>query len=138
MEHCPQTFTKAERITGKILVDRLFEGGGASFVAFPFRIVYMPLPKGKAPASILVSIPKKRFHHAVDRNRIKRQVRESYRKQKYIVWQAAEEQEISIAIAFICIAQQHYPSAVINKSIHKALRHIADQLKKLPTTETQK
>ncbi len=130
MEHYPQTFTKAERITSKLLVDRLFDGGGASFVAFPFRIVYMPIQKEDAPVSILISIPKKRFHHAVDRNRIKRQIRESYRLQKSIVWKAAEENNISIAIAFISIAQQHYPSNMIYKTVNKALTQIADRIRK--------
>ena len=124
-EQHPQTFTKAERITSKLIVDRLFEGGGASFVAFPFRVVYMAVPKGEVPASILISVPKKRFHHAVDRNRIKRQVREAYRCQKHILWQKADMQGISIAVAFICIAQQHSSSHQVGKSIARALAHIA-------------
>ena len=103
----PQTFTKAERIKSKLIINRLFEGGSASFVAFPFRIVYMNIPKGDAPTSILISVPKRRFHHAVDRNHIKRQVREAYRKQKYILWKAMEDSDKSIAIAFISIASQH-------------------------------
>ena len=128
MEQHPQTYTKAERITSKLIVDRLFEGGGASFVAFPFRIVYMVQPQGSVPASILISVPKKRFHHAVDRNRIKRQVRESYRQQKYILWDAATQQGVSIAVAFVSIAQQHHTSAQIYKSVGKAIRHIASAL----------
>lgn len=128
MEQHPQTFTKAERITSKLVVDRLFEGGGASFVAFPFRIVYMTVPQGDVPASILISVPKKRFHHAVDRNRIKRQVRESYRRQKYVVWDAANGQGVSVAIAFVSIAQQHCTSAQVYKSVGKALRQIASAI----------
>ncbi len=120
----PQTFTKAERIKSKLIINRLFEGGSASFVAFPFRIVYMTIPKGDAPTSILISVPKRRFHHAVDRNHIKRQVREAYRKQKYILWKALENSDKSIAIAFISIASQHYKSNVIEKCVKKAICRI--------------
>ncbi len=128
MERHPQTFTKAERITSKLLVDRLFEGGGASFVAFPFRIVYMVIPRGEVPASILISVPKKRFHHAVDRNHMKRQVREAYRRQKHQLWNTADKLDVSVAIAFISLAQQNQSSAQVSKSINKALRIITAKI----------
>lgn len=121
-----QTFKKAERITSKLLIDRLFNGEGSSMVVFPFRVVYIRIPKGDVPVSILVSVPKKRFHKAVDRNRMKRLTREAYRRQKQILWNAMEESDESIAIAFICIASSLCTYANVYKSINKILTRIAD------------
>lgn len=121
-----QTFKKAERITSKLLIDRLFNGEGSSMVVFPFRVVYIRIPKGDVPVSILVSVPKKRFHKAVDRNRMKRLTREAYRRQKQILWNAMEESDESIAIAFICIASSLCTYANVYKSMNKILTRIAD------------
>lgn len=121
-----QSFKKAERITSKLLIDRLFNGEGSSMVVFPFRVVYIRIPKGDVPVSILASVPKKRFHKAVDRNRMKRLTREAYRRQKQILWNAMEESDESIAIAFICIASSLCTYANVYKSMNKILTRIAD------------
>ena len=74
------TLCKAERLNSKILIGKMFEGGvSKSFSIFPIRVVYMPVEQGEAPASILISVSKRRFKRAVKRNRVKRQIREAYR-----------------------------------------------------------
>ena len=55
------------------------------------------------PVSILISVPKKRFRHAVDRNRMKRLVREAYRTQKHVLWRALDGKDYRLAVAFVCI-----------------------------------
>ena len=85
------TLCKEERICSKLLIDKLFNGGNShSMVAFPLRVVYVIKDRNEAQdatipqTKILVSVPKKHFKRAVKRNRVKRQVREAYRKNKYI------------------------------------------------------
>ena len=82
------TLGKKERLSSKILIERLFSGGSKSFPAFPLRVVYMPVEPSEqdAAASILISVPKKRFKRAVKRNLVKRQVREAYRKKSICCW----------------------------------------------------
>ena len=71
---------KAERLNSKILIGKMFEGGvSKSFSIFPIRVVYMPVEQGEAPASILISVSKRRFKRAVKRNRVRRRLREIYR-----------------------------------------------------------
>ena len=83
------TLPKVERLNSRILIERLFTGGSKSLPAFPLRIVYMPVEGENLPAAtILISVPKKRFKRAVKRNRVKRQVREAYRKNKHILLDA--------------------------------------------------
>ena len=61
--------------------------------AFPIRVVYRlvePQPNA-AQIQMLVSVPKKHFKRAVKRNRVKRQIREAYRKHKHVLWDKASE-----------------------------------------------
>ena len=122
------SFSKAERICSKLVVDKLFAGGNTSMAVYPLRAVCMPVEKGCVPVSILISVPKRRFHHAVDRNRMKRQVRESYRLNKLILWNALEGRDFGMAIAFICIADRPCTSASVTRSVKKILHRIAEQI----------
>lgn len=88
------TLSKVERLNSRILIERLFTGGSKSLPAFPLRIVYMPVEGENLPAAtILISVPKKRFKRAVKRNRVKRQIREAYRKNKHILLDALKVQD---------------------------------------------
>lgn len=77
-----QTFKKEERLSSKKIVDKLFSEG-KSFAIHPFRVVWLNYDlKSEYPAQILISIPKKKIKRAVDRNLLKRRIREAYRKNK--------------------------------------------------------
>ena len=130
--------TKTERLTSQLVIDKLFAGGNASMAAFPLRIVYMQMEKQEGsqqldgvqqpPVSILVSVPKKRFRHAVDRNRMKRIVREAYRLNKHILWNALQEKNFRLAIAFVCITDTLPTFRSVNKSMRKALIRIGERV----------
>lgn len=124
------TFSKAERLCSKKLIERLFGGEGKSFPAFPLRVVYMPLSEEEVAAdvSILVSVPKKRFKRAVKRNRVKRQVREAYRRNKHILTEALAAQEGAprMALAFIWLDGKLHPSVEVEQKVKKLLHHIAE------------
>ena len=119
--------------------------------AFPLRVVYMKNEERKVagdeqrtvdeeqgmkdttqrpPVSILVSVPKKRFRHAVDRNRMKRLVREAYRLNKKMLWDALADKDYSLVMAFVCITDQLPSFYAVNKSMKKAITRIAESLNK--------
>ena len=76
------TFNKKEKLKSKKLIDQLFTEG-KSVSAFPLRLVYMPTTfEDEVPVKTGVSVSKRNFKKAVDRNRIKRLMRESYRLNK--------------------------------------------------------
>ena len=124
------TFKKQERIVSNKLIETLFEKGNSqSLAAFPVRIVYaiQEHSGNGAPVQILISVSKKRFKHAVDRNRVKRQIRESYRKHKTIVTDILPEGK-QLLIAFIWLSDQHLGTEEIEKRIVSLLRKTADRL----------
>jgi ribonuclease P protein component len=123
-------FQKSERIVRKKLIDELFTGGQSlSLVAFPLRVVYMtkPLdgekPKDSLPQT-LMSVSKRRFKHAVDRNRAKRQIREAYRLNKTLLLPTSEaEEKRRLFVAFIWLADKPVSSrrvtAAMKELLHK-------------------
>lgn len=128
-------FRKSERLNSKLIIDKLFAGGNSSCAVFPLRVVYMPIPSGEAPdslkdvpASVLISVPKKRFHNAVDRNRMKRLVREAYRTNKGVLWEALEGKDFKMAIAFVCITNTLPTYPMVEKAVKKALVRIAENV----------
>lgn len=76
------SFNKEERLCNIKLIDKLYHNG-SSFLVYPFRILWMPAAVDSVfPVQVLISVPKKRFKRAVDRNLLKRRIREIYRLQK--------------------------------------------------------
>lgn len=76
------SFNKSEKLKSKILIDKLFKEG-KSVSAFPLRLVYIGMDQNDSLLSRTgVSVSKRNFKRAVDRNRIKRLMREAYRLHK--------------------------------------------------------
>lgn len=123
------TFSKAERLSYKRDIDLLF-GKGKSFVAYPFRIIFLLTDKTErsVPVSILISVPKKRFKRAVKRNLIKRQTREAYRLQKHDLWNIADDNCKYLSIAFIYLEKEIHSQAYINKAMNKAILSLIEKI----------
>ncbi|MDN3641380.1 ribonuclease P protein component [Lutimonas halocynthiae] len=80
------TFSKEEKLKKKNLITELFASGKSASV-FPLKMVYLENDHD-SPFKVQagVSVSKRNFKSAVDRNRIKRLMRESYRKNKYLIY----------------------------------------------------
>ena len=76
------SFPKKEKLTSKIIIDRLFKDGQSRF-KYPFRVLFLSDDEYSEPfPQLIISVSKRNFKRAVDRNRIKRLIREAYRLQK--------------------------------------------------------
>jgi ribonuclease P protein component len=79
------TFSKEERLKSEKHIQELFKKG-SSFYLFPFKVIFLPNPDTTYPFHrVMVSVSKKNFKRAVDRNLIKRRIRESYRLNKNLL-----------------------------------------------------
>ena len=119
-------FHKAERLKNHHLLSALFTSG-KSFSAYPLRVVYIPVKEaGAFPAQFSLSVPKKKFRLAVDRNRLRRQIREAYRLQKHLLYEdlTNKNQRIAFMVMYVAKEEMSY------KDIEKAMRRIIKGLKK--------
>jgi ribonuclease P protein component len=95
------TLPAASRIKSKKLFDRLFEKGEAIYQA-PIRLVFLPIPFNmEEPVKLGVSAPKRRMKRAVDRNRMKRLMREAFRLNKEKLIEHCHKHQKGYAILFI-------------------------------------
>ncbi|MBP5380511.1 MAG: ribonuclease P protein component [Bacteroidaceae bacterium] len=121
-----QTFRKAERLCSKKRIEQLFAGSNHSFAAYPLRTIYMECAEAKAPVEVLISVSKRHFKHAVDRNRIKRLVRESYRKNKHILIDNLQGKQLSLA--FIWMGGNLVPYTIVEAKVKNLLQRIAEHI----------
>lgn len=129
-----QTFSKQERLSSVKDIETLFKKGKSLFV-FPLKVVFISKKiddtteenqqKVIPPARLLISVSKRNFKKAVDRNRIKRQIREGYRLQK----SGVDLLHID-TFAFISIAKEHIDSKFLHKRIKKLLQMLEKEGKK--------
>ena len=126
----PQTFTKSERLCSKTILGELFKKGSPSvltFYLFPFRVLYLrpsqpPLAGETSPLpAIVITVPKRTFKRAVDRNLIRRRVREAYRLHK--PWPGADAYPPS-SIAFLYTAKQIISFEEIEKGMKLAMKKL--------------
>ena len=129
-----QKLRKQERACGKKLTEALFCGTQSrSLAAFPLRVVYLTQSfsateqQAKAPVQMMVSVPKRKFKHAIDRNRVKRQVREAYQKNKQLLY-AKLPNDMQITLGFLWLDPKHHASAEVEAKMQNLLRRIGESL----------
>lgn len=125
-----QTFRKNERLCNINSINALF-ADGHSFFIHPFRIIWIEAITGSdSPVKLLISVPKRNFKLAVDRNLIKRQIRESFRHNKEDLYKflGSENRNCALSIVFATKSKVSYPE--LDAKIILALTRLVNELKK--------
>ena len=141
MEKHEERLRKGERLCSKKLIDMLFGTGGShAMTAFPLKAVYRLIDNKietsvskeaivESNVQVLVSVPKKHFKRAVKRNRVKRQVRESYRKHKsFVTLRVNEQTDKQLLIAFIWLSNELMDSVTIKQRVCNLLQRIGERI----------
>ena len=125
------TFRKRERLVSLRLIDDLFGGGSSrSVAAFPLRAIFKVRVRedhAAAPVQLLISVPKKHFHHAVDRNHVKRQIREAWRLHKQLLVETIAPDK-QLLVAFVWQSNQHLATSAVEERIANLTCRIAERM----------
>ncbi|MCC5927680.1 MAG: ribonuclease P protein component [Cyclobacteriaceae bacterium] len=122
------TFSKNEILRKKKDIKELFENG-SSFFIHPFKVLYLPYPAEKHH-KVIFTVSRRTFKRAVDRNLVKRRIRECYRLNKYIL-QDNRQAKLSFSIAIIYIGKNVPDFAYINGKIIVILKKLSEISQKI-------
>lgn len=120
------TLKSFERLKSQKAIGRLFDSGRDQYV-YPFKLLFLIEDKTEAdvwPLKFSVSIPKRRFKSAVDRNLLKRRTREAYRLNKILLQETIQNSPFKISLMFIFLEKEIKNYDVIDKSIKKHINEI--------------
>lgn len=119
------TLGKNERLKSRKQIEHLFDKG-KKFNSFPFKVYYLlsssPTPDSRLPTQLGVGVSGKNFKRAVDRNRIKRLIREAYRLQKVELQQKLKEKKLQLNIFFIYTDKEVHDFNFIKEKLAVALK----------------
>ncbi|MGF1584642.1 MAG: ribonuclease P protein component [Bacteroidales bacterium] len=115
-------FRKTERLGSRKIIGKLFTEGNSVY-HYPFRMVWLNSGSGALhPATIAISVPVRRIRKAVKRNLVKRLVRESYRRNREILHEALENNNLKIDFMIIYNSGSVYAFDFINLKLRELIQ----------------
>jgi ribonuclease P protein component len=121
-----QQFPKRERLCSKKITGELFSKGSSLFL-YPYRIVYLPAADANTPyPQVLFSVSKKKIKRAVDRNLIKRRMREAYRRNKTQLINSTPSGKLPAYIAWVYVANEKISFEILEKKLIFAWRRLVN------------
>ena len=125
------TFRKSERLCSQKVIDQLFLSGKKMLV-FPFSIHWCECEYGTidTPAQVLIATSKRKLHHAVDRNRVKRLMRECYRLSKPQLYNILQQKEKNIYLSINYIHNKPLDFHTMQAKYAKVLDELENEIGK--------
>jgi ribonuclease P protein component len=121
------SFSKKERLKNKIEIESLFSEGNR-FFEYPFNVIWKLDSNSDSTLKMAVSVPKKKIPNATDRNKIKRLVREAFRKNKTIIQQPLEAKNVKLHLMLVYSQSNIMSMSEIEDKISVTLQRLAEQV----------
>lgn len=121
---------QSERLRGKTRIDNLF-ANAKGVLSYPYRALFTP--NGTDKSVIMVSIPKRKFKHAVDRNLLRRRTREAYRLNKALLQQLTNNKGLDIAFLYIGDKKEEF--SLLQKKMNDIFNKIAAKITEQDNTQ---
>lgn len=126
------SFGKSEKLKSEKIISKLFKTG-KSVAKYPIRLVWMPIEitDGRSLFQLSFSVPKKKFKKSVDRNRIKRQMKEAYRLNKSYLYKYFQQLDNHYAMMIIYTSNEPIEYQFIFQNMQKAMRSMVKECGKV-------
>lgn len=134
------TFSKDERLCSRKQIDQLYSDGHRMMV-YPYSVQWQSemadtgstsslssLVSHVSPCQVLIVAPKKRFHHAVDRNRVKRLTRECWRHTKQQLCEFLAEHNLHLTLSLVYVGSEIMPYDKILGRMEKLVQQLQKEI----------
>lgn len=122
------TFGKHERLCCKRMIDRLY-AEGHRIHAFPYSLQWR-FESLDQPCQTMIVAPKRKFKHAVDRNRVKRLTRECWRLRKQILYHYLQSHGLSITLALVYVHHEQLSYNSLGNKMDKMMEALVADIEK--------
>jgi ribonuclease P protein component len=127
------TLGKGERLKSNLSIQELLTQGKV-VSGFPFKIYWQFTrePYQQFPARAAISVPKRKFKRAVDRNLMKRRLREAYRLNKHILYDTLQERGCKIHLVILFLSDEFIPYNRLEDEMSRMLQILTIKISKTP------
>ena len=123
------SFGKEERLKSSLAIQELLKSGH-SISRFPFKIYWSDSANEsqKFPARTAILVPKRKFKRAVDRNLMKRRIREAYRLNKNLIYETLEDKNLNINMVILFLADEYISFEQLDACICSLFSKLVDKI----------
>lgn len=122
------TFKKGERLRKKTYIESLFEAN-KSFLCYPLKFFYREIEEVQTvPVQVLIVVPKKKLRKAVDRNLIKRRIRETYRIRKETIIDKIQSKRKLLLLGVMYLSDKKIDYKQIDNVMEKGIEKLREKL----------
>ncbi len=126
-----KTFNKTEKLTSKTAIEAIFKKGD-TIKNYPLILKYISYEfNDGAAAKVVITVPKKKVKRAAKRNRLRRQLKEAYRLNKFTLIQQLKQSETSLALFFIYTGEEKVEYSFLEEKIKVILKKVEQNLPQL-------